>query len=72
MLRVFAQLCVDYVQGSDIEISEALAAQVAKYQKGFDRLAEEPEVKGNWDPVSTNSAENLACMSENQGFMTSQ
>jgi hypothetical protein len=55
VLRVFAQLCVDYVQGSDIEISEALAAQVAKYQKGFDRLAEEPEVKGNWDPVSTNS-----------------
>ena len=28
MLRVFAQLCVDYVQGSDLEIAEALSAQV--------------------------------------------
>lgn len=53
MLRVFAQLCVDYVQGSDIEISEALAAQVAKYQKGFDRIAEEPEIRDGWNPVST-------------------
>lgn len=52
MLRVFAQLCVDYVQGSDLEIAEALAAQVTKYQKGFDRIAEEPEAKGDWNPVS--------------------
>ena len=57
MLRVFAQLCVDYLQGSDLEIAEALAAQVAKYQKGFDRLAEEPEIKGDWNPVSTRMRE---------------
>ena len=53
MLRVFAQLCVDYVQGSDLEIAESLAAQVTKYQKGFDRIAEEPEAKGDWNPVSS-------------------
>ena len=51
VLRVFAQLCVDYVQGSDLEIAESLAAQVTKYEKGFTRLAEEPEAKGDWKPV---------------------
>ena len=52
---MFAQLCVDYLQGSDLEIAEALSAQVSKFQKAFDRLAAQPKVEAGWDPVRTHT-----------------